>query len=161
METDPTWAPRPARITALAGELAGIAESLSAAARPPSQADLGVERVRDSIQARRHRDALFSQGLFSDPAWDILLELFACRLEQRQISVSALCGAAAAPATTALRRIGSLESQGAGVPAVRHQRWPPLLRRADRRRGFADATGAHSWPDLCAFLAKLQKQEPR
>lgn len=112
MDAGSNRAPRKASLEAIAGELAGIAESLSAAARPPSQAELDAERVRAIIRARRHRDGLFPLRLFSDPAWDILLELFACRLEQRPISVSQVCSAAAAPATTALRWTVELESHG-------------------------------------------------
>jgi len=100
-------------------------------AEPPSeltadfQVDAGV--VRNTIRARRMRDAFFGEGLFADPAWDMLLDLFAAGLEGAQVSVSSLCIAAAVPPTTALRWIGLLSD--------RH-----LIERvpdpADRRRAF-------------------------
>jgi hypothetical protein len=64
--------------------------------------------VRDVIRARRMRAAHFPDDLFADPAWDMLLDLFAAELEHRRVSVSSLCIAAAVPGTTALRWIGSM-----------------------------------------------------
>ncbi|PKP90479.1 MAG: hypothetical protein CVT77_14940 [Alphaproteobacteria bacterium HGW-Alphaproteobacteria-16] len=65
--------------------------------------------VRDAIRARRLRDQYFAAELFADPAWDMLLDLYAARLEGgRRVSVSSLCIAAAVPPTTALRWIGTL-----------------------------------------------------
>jgi DNA-binding MarR family transcriptional regulator len=58
------------------------------------------------------RDDYFGRGLFADPAWDILLDLFAARLEQRKVSVSKSCYAAGIPQTTALRWIGALVDRG-------------------------------------------------
>lgn len=68
--------------------------------------------VRSLIKLRRARDRFFAGDIFADPAWDILLELYASELGQRRISVSALCMAAAVPPTTALRWINALESAG-------------------------------------------------
>ena len=68
--------------------------------------------VRAVIRARRHRDAHFRQALgadlFADPAWDMLLDLFASKLEKKRVAVSSLCIAAAVPPTTALRWIKTL-----------------------------------------------------
>lgn len=49
--------------------------------------------------------------LFADPAWDILLELFALRLEQRRIAVTSLCRVTDSPATTVLRWVAKLEAE--------------------------------------------------
>ena len=68
--------------------------------------------VRDFIRARRLRDQFFGDGLFADPAWDILLDLTAARIERRPVAVSSLCIAAAVPATTALRWIKHLTAEG-------------------------------------------------
>ena len=54
------------------------------------------------------RERFFDASLFADPAWDILLELYLARLEQRRVSISSLCIASAVPATTALRHIRTL-----------------------------------------------------
>ena len=87
--------------------------------------------IREMIRARRLRDELFGEGLFADPAWDILLDLTAARIERRSVAVSSLCIAAAVPATTALRWIKQLTDAG-------------LLRRVadpdDGRRVFIELT---------------------
>ncbi len=70
------------------------------------------EYVRAVLKLRRSRDRFFEAELFADPAWDILLELYAAALGQRRISVSSLCVGAAVPATTALRWIKALEDKG-------------------------------------------------
>lgn len=64
--------------------------------------------VRHMIRVRRLRDRFFDSRLFADPAWDILLDLYAAYLENRAVSVSSLCIAAATPPTTALRWITSM-----------------------------------------------------
>lgn len=68
--------------------------------------------IRSIIRARRLRAHFFGSGLFADPAWDILLDLIAARLEGRSVAVSSLCIAAAVPATTALRWIKQLTEAG-------------------------------------------------
>lgn len=84
--------------------------------------------IRRAIRARRMRDDAFgASGLFEDPAWDMLLDLFAAELERRQVSVSSLCIAAAVAPTTALRWIGKL------IDARLLERRPDDL---DRRRAF-------------------------
>jgi DNA-binding MarR family transcriptional regulator len=68
--------------------------------------------VANIIKARRRRDESFDAGLFADPAWDILLELYAAALQQHRMSVSSVCVASAVPATTALRWIDKLDHIG-------------------------------------------------
>jgi DNA-binding MarR family transcriptional regulator len=70
--------------------------------------DIPVCRVRTEIRNRRQRTRYFAADLFSDPAWDILLDLFQGELMQRRISVSSACIGAAVPPTTALRWIASM-----------------------------------------------------
>lgn len=67
--------------------------------------------VQSILNRRRARDQFFDGDLFADPAWDILLELYAAELGQRRISVSNVCVSASVPATTALRWINHLESK--------------------------------------------------
>jgi DNA-binding MarR family transcriptional regulator len=64
------------------------------------------------IRARRLRGDYLPAELFADPAWDILLDLMAARLEGRKVAVSSLCIAAAVPPTTALRWIAVLTERG-------------------------------------------------
>ena len=70
-----------------------------------------ADDVKAVIKARRARDSFLPAHLFADPAWDMLLELYACELDQTRMSISNLCDASAVPATTALRWIGTLESE--------------------------------------------------
>ena len=67
--------------------------------------------VRAFIRLRRMRGQHFIPELFADPAWDMLLDLTAARLEGRMVAVSSLCIAAAVPATTALRWIAQMTEQ--------------------------------------------------
>ena len=83
--------------------------------------------VREVIRARRLRDHYFERGLFEDPAWDMLLDLFAAELEHTQVSVSSLCIAASVAPTTALRWIAKMTEAGV---FVRHA--DPF----DKRRAF-------------------------
>lgn len=68
--------------------------------------------VRSIVKLRRLRDRYFDAGLFADPAWDMLLDLMAAKLEHRPIAVSSLCIAAAVPPTTALRWIKTMTENG-------------------------------------------------
>lgn len=68
--------------------------------------------VRAIRRARSRRTEFLSGRLFSEPAWDILLEVYAAHLEQRRISVSSLCHASEVPGTTGLRWIDALFREG-------------------------------------------------
>ena len=79
----------------------------------PATSELALAgKIRSAIKARRMRDQFFEPSLFADPAWDMLLDLFAARLEHGRVSVSSLCIAAAVPPTTALRWISTLSEAG-------------------------------------------------
>lgn len=71
-----------------------------------------AQMARTSLRARRERDRYFAPQLFADPAWDMLLDLYAAHHEGRLVSVSSLCIAAAVPATTALRWITKMVKKG-------------------------------------------------
>jgi hypothetical protein len=74
--------------------------------------DIPASEIRAVIRSRRLRAHYFEAELFADPAWDMLLDLFAANLERRRVSVSSLCIAAAVPPTTALRWIGTMHDAG-------------------------------------------------
>jgi len=78
----------------------------------PAAAPLSAAQVRDLLRARRLREDFLPGDLFADPAWDMLLDLLAARLEQERVSVSSLCIASAVPPTTALRWIRTLTDKG-------------------------------------------------
>jgi len=73
---------------------------------------LSADTVRAVIRARRLRARYFREDLFADPAWDMLLDLLQAEIAQLRVPVSSLCIAAAVPATTALRWLKTLVSQG-------------------------------------------------
>jgi len=78
---------------------------------PPGQSTV-LAAAAEACAARRKLYALFGRRLFSDPSWDILLELFVSTLEGRKVTVSTACMAACAPTTTALRHIAYLVQEG-------------------------------------------------
>jgi hypothetical protein len=102
------------------------------AARTEAASQISAADIRETIKLRRLRERYFDAELFADPAWDILLDLFAARFEGTNVSVSSLCIAAAVPATTALRWISAMTANGI------------LLRRhdpKDARRVFIELSG--------------------
>ena len=115
---------------------------------PPKDAPpLSVDVVRSVIRARRLRARFFTEELFADPAWDMLLDLTQAELAQHRVPVSSLCIAAAVPATTALRWIKSMTDSGL------------LVRRADPhdgRRVFVELSPAASGA-MRAYFAELAK----
>lgn len=106
-----------------------------------------AEFVRGVLRARIARAKFLNSDLFADPAWDILLELYALHCEQRRTSVSKLCIAAAVPATTALRWIDKLQSDG----LIKRQEDP-----LDARRAWVTLTST----GLAAMTAYLNHLEP-
>lgn len=101
------------KLNSLGREVERIARALSdiASATQAEQAagdTVDPAYVRAIIRRRRERERHFPAELFGDPAWDMLLDLTAARLERRLVSVSSLCIAAAVPTTTALRWIRNL-----------------------------------------------------
>lgn len=162
---DPNRAER-ARLQALALELARLAEQLGAISTgdddtPDALADRSLayrgegqdvrspsippdpQRIRHLISIRRLRERFFSPELFADPAWDILLDLAASRLEHRSVSVSSLCIAAAVPPTTALRWIRLMTEQ-----QLLERRADP----ADARRMFVDLSDG-AFDQVCGWFA--------
>lgn len=82
--------------------------------------------------SRRDRETLApSPGLFQDPAWDILLDVFIAHAKDKLISVTDASLAGQVPVTTALRWVWALEKSG-------------LLERQpdqhDKRRSFVKLT---------------------
>ena len=67
--------------------------------------------VRSILRARRLREAAVGPGLFTDAAWDMLLDLLAARLEGAKVTVGDLRLATQVPQTTALRWIKVLETR--------------------------------------------------
>jgi len=68
--------------------------------------------IRTLIRHRKLRYRFFSADWFADPAWDILLNLTAAKLEQCPVSTSSLCLACNVPQTTALRWVKNMTDAG-------------------------------------------------
>lgn len=64
------------------------------------------------MEVRKKRDGIFGSQLFEDPAWNMLLDLHVSTLAGRVVTVSDLCLASGASATTALRRLSTLLEMG-------------------------------------------------
>ncbi|MEM6857222.1 MAG: MarR family transcriptional regulator [Pseudomonadota bacterium] len=89
--------------------------------------------VRQMIAARQARARFFDAELFSDPAWDMLLDLTAAHAEQARVSVTSLCIAAGVPATTALRWLKQMVDSGI---------FERVADASDRRRAFIELSDA-------------------
>lgn len=96
----------------LASALRIVDQVVSVPASWPPNQPVTEKDVRTILKLRRRRDQFFAGELFADPAWDILLELYAAMLGQQRITVGSLCVASAVPPTTALRWISILEGKG-------------------------------------------------
>lgn len=69
---------------------------------------ISEDHLQSVLTVRRGREALFGRHLFSDPAWDVILELYAARLAKRRMSASDLARAIGAPASVIERWISTL-----------------------------------------------------
>lgn len=103
--------------------------------------------VRSMIRQRQQRARFFRADLFSDPAWDMLLDLTAAQGEMKRVSVTSLCIAACVPPSTALRWIAQMIDVG-------------LFRRvedkSDRRRAFIELT-EDSADRMARYFASLEE----
>lgn len=117
-------------------------DRLVRAARPPLPDPRLVRRI---IRQRQLRARFFEGDLFADPAWDMLLDLTAARVEHVRVSVTSLCIASGVPPTTALRWIGQMTDAG-------------LLQRVDdetdRRRAFITLTDKAA-DSMARYFAEL------
>lgn len=63
-------------------------------------------------RSRMRANDIIGPRIVRDPKWEMLLELFIAHHERRRVSVSSLCHATSAPATTGLRHVEALEKAG-------------------------------------------------
>lgn len=101
------------------------AAAATTAANRPAKPGERAQLARSILRHRRQRADHFPVDLFSDPAWDMLLDLYAADDEGADVPVSSLCVAAAVPQTTALRWINVLVNKGLAV----RQETPGATRR--------------------------------
>jgi hypothetical protein len=74
------------------------------------EADL-AEFARQLLAARKQRDRYFDPVLFSNPAWDILLNLYVADAEGRGVNVLESCTASTVPQAVALRWLAYLRQE--------------------------------------------------
>jgi len=110
-------------------------------------APVTAAELRQIIRTRRMRSQYFGNELFEDPAWDMLLDLYAAHLENTQVSVSSLCIAAAVAPTTALRWIARMSDAGL------FERHPDPF---DRRRAYM-ALSAKARDGMAAYFAATKR----
>jgi hypothetical protein len=103
-------------------------DRLVRAARPPLPDPRLIRRI---IRQRQLRARFFDADLFADPAWDMLLDLTAARVEHTRVSITSLCIASGVPPTTALRWISQMIEAGL---------FERMEDEADRRRAFITLT---------------------
>jgi DNA-binding transcriptional ArsR family regulator len=77
-----------------------------------SAVELTEEHILLILAVRRGREAVFGRDLFSDPAWDVLLELYAANLAGRNMTAHDLAAAIDAPRSTIGRWIEALADRG-------------------------------------------------
>lgn len=109
---------------AFRADVADGTDRLVRAARPPLPDPRLVRRI---IRQRQLRARFFDGELFADPAWDMMLDLTAARVEHQRVSVTSLCIASGVPPTTALRWIGQMVEAGL---------FERVEDESDRRRAF-------------------------
>ncbi|UUL82444.1 winged helix DNA-binding protein [Sphingomonas qomolangmaensis] len=133
------------------GQAATVRDRVNGFAAQPhaanGDAEIDSSEIRAAIRARRMREQFFERELFADPAWDMLLDLFAARLDRSRVSVSSLCIAAAVPPTTALRWIGTMREAG-----LFERQDDPF----DRRRAFIGLT-AKAMAGMQGYVAAVRR----
>lgn len=116
-----------ATVEELRSRLAVLARQIAERAdrEPPVQ-----ELVHSAMRARALRFDFFKRDLFPEPAWEMLLHLYAKELEHQRVSASRLCLASGVPASTALRWINRIEREGLIIrrrdPLDGRRRWIEL-----------------------------------
>ena len=113
---------------------ANLSAHISATAEGPDNKgknQLDTARLLKLLRTRDIKTQYFSDRLFADPAWHMILDLMENHLLQRNVSVSSLYLASGVAAATASRRLDEM------VQSQLVERW---LDPTDRRRQFVRLT---------------------
>lgn len=97
-----------ARLTAVSSSYSKPSMAYDPALREP---DRLAHLARAILAERQRRASCFDEGLFGEPAWDILLALYAAEQEAGRQTIGQLIRWVQVPATTALRWIAFLEKK--------------------------------------------------
>ena len=76
------------------------------------EAQITEDHVQSVLTLRRARQSIFGRQLFSDPAWDLILELYATRLGNRRISAAGLARLIGLPGSMTARWVSALVEAG-------------------------------------------------
>lgn len=68
-----------------------------------------IDILKLEIEIRKTRNLIFSNDLFGEASWDILLDLYVNYLDGKKTPIKSVTIASNAPATTVLRHINMLE----------------------------------------------------
>jgi CheY-like chemotaxis protein len=123
MLTKPIDAAKLVRAVRSAQLVRQVRRQLEMPAPPPSDAQQSrpqnldpLARKRSALAnlrtIRRARTQHFPSDLFSDPCWEMLLDLYDAQLAGADVTVTSLGAASGVPLTTALRRMEALQSHG-------------------------------------------------
>jgi DNA-binding MarR family transcriptional regulator len=133
-----------ARLTDLAVSATG--GTAAAPVSPRNGRRAARDFARDLLRIRSRRCDILGAEIFRDPAWDMLLDLYAHNGIDGAMMVSALCVGSGVPQTTALRHVHRLEQSGL-VECTDHP--------ADQRRTMVRLT-APMEPRIERLLAMIQ-----
>ncbi|MET1112109.1 MAG: MarR family transcriptional regulator [Allosphingosinicella sp.] len=132
------------RTVAQLGALVGRLRKAGAGGEESAPDDETVAFAKRLLAMRRLRESMLGPQFFSDPAWDMLLDLYVQTRKEAPVAVSSLCLAAEVPTTTGLRWIQNMVAAGL------------LVRRndpADARRVFI-GFGPGAEETMHIFLAR-------
>ena len=117
---------------------------IAGAGRPVAQ---GTARglALELLSWRRRREQLFGAHLFSEPVWDMMLDLLVHHEQGRMVNVTSLCVASMASFSTALRWIQAMENNGLdpthiGATAAKTVRNQMPFWQSSRGRSVSDGT---------------------
>lgn len=131
---------------AAASDLANIDPALSDVSQRTVYAD--IVAIRQAMKSRSLRNRFFNPKLFSDPAWDMLLELSAASIVGRRTTLTRLVNRTGIPMTTVMRWIVTLEREGLVTR---------FADRLDRRQIFLELTPrAHS--ALASYFNEIEDE---
>lgn len=104
----------PARGGSNVTRLRTVAESTVGRSRvaPAEVSAHSLKAARRMVRERLRRGSYFDAGLFADPAWDMMLDIFIAEAEGRETPVMNLCLSSQVPETTTLRWVRTLEHAG-------------------------------------------------
>ncbi len=98
---------------ASAGAGLGEAQGLLEKAHRLSETVISPVKIAKRLyKARRTRSHFFAPGMFGEPAWDLLLDLYVARHEGRSVTTSSACLAGSTSQTTGLRWLKKLADAG-------------------------------------------------